>query len=373
VRLRELMDSKTGKTWSSRCDGSVVLVRAGSSGKEKESLKPQESNDAAIAWAEKEEWKRLKQGFILSNVEAKPGEPRMHRYRGAGYTGALPVQDVDGQLLCCQYEEVQQGDHIFLLDDTGALTSLPGLPPNCLIWKACYAPGLQKLLLKTNDQVLSWTIGAPEFSVLSLQNLHPVSCLDVLGKRAVWYAEPDLVVMDIETGQTLFRQPLAYEKFGGHSPQMEAALSPDGATVACCVRAGEIVLWDIASGKARATLNGGFEMVVGLTFTPDGRHLLVREQYGQWAHLCFDLSTMMPRNDWFEPKDRGANVFALSPDGSRIAITEGNHIEVFDFATLKSHLRFRVDHIIKRCNIAWVGRWLGVQTDYGCASLYTLD
>jgi len=372
MRVRELKDPQTGKTWGTRCDHAKVIIRAGMPGKEKDSVKPQNSAEEAIAWAEKEEWGRLKKGFILEDPEAKPGAPRMHRYRGLRYTGALPILDVEGRLLCNSYDDTRPGDKLFLLDEYGVLSSLPEFPRNRLAWKACYLPSLNRLLVRADHQVLSWMSGEVGFQELSSPNRHPVSCLDTVGTRAVWYAEPDLVVTDLATGRTLLRQRLEFETYGGHSPQMEAALSPDGATVACCSHTGEIAFWDVATGQTRATLSGGFKMVIGLTYTPDGRFLIVSEQYGESRNLCFDLSTMAPRPGWIASKNGGTISLALSPDGTRMAMVQGRNIEVFDFATLKSQLCFRVEHMVKRCTIAWVGRWLGVQTDYGCASLYAL-
>ncbi len=369
MRARKLTDPATGKTWSTRCDDANVLVRAGLPGKEKDSVKPQASAEDALDWAEKEEWTRLKKGFVLDDPGAPPGAPRMHRFRGRGYTGALPIEDVGGQLLCNWYDPERPGDKLFLLDEHGVSSSLPELPGNGMAWRACHVPSLDKLLVKADHQVVAWTAGAAAFEVLCVPNRHSVSCLHVAGSRAVWYAEPDLVVTELATGGTLLRLPLAYEMYGNHSPQMEAAISPDGATVACCSQAGEIDLIDVATGKILGTLSGDFLLVVKMSYTPDGRFLIVSEQYGHCRTLCFDIDKMALRSKWIET---GYSTFALSADGARIAIAQRRHIEVFDFATLKRLLRFRVDHMVKRCSIAWVGRYLGVQTDYGCASLYAL-
>lgn len=373
MRIRELKDPQTGTAWRTCCDQANVLVRAGLPGKEKDSVKAKDSVGDALAWAEKEEWARLKKGFVLDHPGARPGEPRLHRYRGPGYTGALPIADVAGKMLCNCYDESRPGDRLFLFDESGALSLLPEFPPNRLAWMACYLPALNQLLLRADHQILSWTVGDAGYAELSQPNRHPVSCLDAVGTRAVWYAEPDLVVADLATGRTLLRLPLAFETYGGHSPQMAAALSPDGATVACCARSGEIVFRDVATGQVGATLSGGFEMVVGLSYTPDGRFLVVSEQYGESRHLCFDLHTMAPRPGWPAAKSSGMASIALSPDGTRMAMVRGRNIEVFDFASLQSQLCFRVEHMVKRCSIAWVGQYLGVQTDYGCASLYALS
>jgi hypothetical protein len=57
-----------------------------------------------------------------------------------------------------------------------------------------------------------------------------------------------------------------------------------------------------------------------------------------------------------------------------VALTNGNRVEVFDLASLERLLCFPIDHVVKRSTITWLGsKSLGVHTDYGCASLYTIS
>ena len=153
---------------------------------------------------------------------------------------------------------------------------------------------------------------------------------------------------------------------------MEAAIAPDGTTVACCAGGGEIILIDVAGGHTRATLRGDFAMITKLEFSADGTHLLGQEQYGHGRLLCFDLDSLALRADWPTLAEMTWSDFALSPDNSRLAVTHRAGVEIFDWASMTSRLRFRLDHVVKRCKIAWVGGRLGVQTDYGCAGLYVV-
>jgi hypothetical protein len=370
MRTRSLIDPKTNKTWSTRCEESVVFVSSGAEGKEKITEKPQADANVAIAWAEKEEWSRLKKGFVLNNPLAKPGEPRMHYYRGRGYTGALPVLGVDGKIFCSIYDDTESRDKVFLLNENAELTALPELPKNRLIWKGFYQAGLKKILLLADHQILSLTIGDNNFLALTKPNQKPVSCLHMSGTRAVWYEEPELVVADISNNQTLLRLPMQYQMYSGHSPQMAATLSPDGNTLACCVNSGEILLIDIATGKIFDKLIGKFEMIVKMAFTSDSRYLIASEQYGEWKLLCFDINTLFIRADWLNIKNIGTTEFAISENGSLIAIAQRSKVEIYDLTSLKKELSFRVEHQVKRFTMEWIGNWLGVQTDYGCASLY---
>src|SRR5437868_642350 len=51
------------------------------------------------------------------------------------------------------------------------------------------------------------------------------------------------------------------------------AYSPDGKTLASGAKDGNVILWDIASGKARATLPDHKDMVVAVAWTPDSKTL----------------------------------------------------------------------------------------------------
>lgn len=373
MRIRQLIDPKTKKTWSTRCEGATVFVSSGAEGKEKITEKPQADANAAIAWAEKEEWARLKKGFVLNNPLAKAGEPRMHYYRGRGYTGALPVFGVDGKMFCSIYDDTEFRDKVFLLNENAELTLLPELPQNRLIWEGFYQAELKKILLLADHQILSLAIGDNNFLALTRSNQKPVSCLHMSGARAVWYEEPDLVVTDVTNNQILLRLPMQYQTYSGHSPQMAATLSPDGNTLACCVHSGEILLIDIATGKIFDKLTGKFEMIVKMAFTSDSRYLIASEQYGEWKLLCFDLNTLSFRTDWITTHNIGTTEFAISENGSRIAIAQRSNVEIYNLTSLKKELSFRVEHQVKRFTMEWIGNWLGVQTDYGCTSLYALE
>jgi WD40 repeat protein len=76
------------------------------------------------------------------------------------------------------------------------------------------------------------------------------------------------------------KPPLLKERvtLKGHTePVWSVAFSPDGKTLASGdgteFRAGEIKLWDAASGQERASLKGHTERVASLCFSPDGKIL----------------------------------------------------------------------------------------------------
>jgi hypothetical protein len=377
-RVRQLHDPATGRAWSTQCDGDTVEIVSGSPGRARRAAKAMADQEAAVAYARKQEWARLKQGFVLASPAAAAGEPLMHRHLGGGFTGAMVAEDLAGQLLCNRYDNRSDGagdadSRLLLVAEDGSLPQSVILPGGRLPWQARYIPGLRRLLVRLDHQVFSGTVPLGSLEALTAPNSRPASFLGCAGIRAAWYAEPDIVVADLADGTELFRKAVPAQLHGGHSLQMEGALSPDGTMLAYCSRAGEVTICDVADGRVRHTWTGDFAMVSKLAFTPDGRRLIAREQYGRWRWHCLDLADGTHHADWLAPWDSVRSDLAISPEGRRMAIAHGTEVRVLDLATMQCLLRFPVEHAVRCCALAWVGDKLGVLTDATCASLYQVD
>ena len=336
------------------------------------------SPGTALAYARKQEWARLKQGFVLASPAAAAGEPLMHRCLGGGYTGAMIAEDLAGQLLCNRYDNRYNGagdadSRLLLVAEDGSLSQSVILPGGRLPWQARYIPGLSRLLVLLDHQVFSGMVPLGSLEALTAPNSWPVSFLGCAGTRAAWYAEPDIVVADLADGTELFRKAVPAQLHSGHSLQMEGTLSPDGTMLAYCSRAGEVTICDVADGQVRHTWTGDFAMVSKLVFTPDGRRLIAREQYGRWHWHCLDLTDGAHHANWLAPCGSDRSDLAIDSAGRRMAIAHHDEVRVLDLATMQCLLRFPVEHAVRRCALTWVGDRLGVLTDATCASLYAVE
>lgn len=373
MRIRTLTDPSNGKLWESRLDADGTLsVRTGSGRRLQTTVKSAIAAADALVWAETEERKRLKQGYRLLQPDARAGEPRLHVYRSPLQSGALPAAAFEGQLVCNCWEDTARGDRLFLLAADGERRWLPAYPEPRLSWKCVAVPALHALLVNADHQILCWRAEAADWIALTPRNPKPASCLQVAAGRAVWYAPGELVVHDLVARRDLLRLPIEAGLYRGHSTQMEAALSPDGETVLCCAQPGEIGIWEVASGRSLGVLRDDFEMVQSLTVIEDGHSVLLMERYGRSSLRCYDLQTRLQRTDWRLARHDARAALALSPDGRQLALADGPQVEIHDLTTQESLLRFRIEHCVQRCALSWVGDWLGVLTDTGCASLYAL-
>jgi WD40 repeat protein/DNA-binding SARP family transcriptional activator len=120
--------------------------------------------------------------------------------------------------------------------------------------------------------------------------------------------------------------------------------SPDGTTLATSAADGKVVVWDVKSGRALETFRGHTGDVEGLAFSPDSRTLYsgARSSIIAWdLHGSRSLGRPFPvsPSGISFPHPRQLLVsFAVSPDGSKIAVPNGDRshrVALFDFATLK--------------------------------------
>lgn len=373
-RIRTFHDPATGKTWGTRTDGLTVILTSGVPGKTKEIVKPQADDSALQRLLDKEEGAQLRKGMVLVDPHAVAGTPSMLRHLGRGYTGALAVAELDGNLLVNQYDDARQGDALWRIARDGSGELLAFVGANTLVWKLIPVPKLSRALFRADHQIRSWDPATNSVAVLTQRNETPASFLDCQGTVAAWHEEPELVVRDLATERDLLRFKVEPELYSGHTPQLSGALSADGAMLAHCAKAGKILVHDVASGTLRFTISGGFEMVSKLAFTPDNQRLIVKEKYGRWGLTAFELPTGEPIVGWPNLNDLGDGEFAVDIAHERMAFFARGRAHVYEWPTMRELCELRIDQVAKSAALAWTGDGLlAVRTDLGCVGLYRVE
>jgi WD40 repeat protein/tetratricopeptide (TPR) repeat protein len=88
------------------------------------------------------------------------------------------------------------------------------------------------------------------------------------GKAIIWSTE---TWKPTQTLQNPDKEPPRPGEFEMRGAIEDVAFSPDGTILAMCSRAGNLQLWDIASGQLLGTLKGHSSAVSAVVFSPDGR------------------------------------------------------------------------------------------------------
>lgn len=367
-RIRTLHDHATWKIWTMLLDGARVEVRQGTPGRERVAVRDHDDAEAAHRWAVKEEWGHLKKGMALLNPDASWGESRLHRFVGGAYTGAMAIaQAGDGGFFCNRFVQADEMIHVGPGADVTVGFALSG---ERLAWKVARLPATGAVLLQVDGGVVRWMPEAGTFEDV-LAYRHNPGFISVAGSRLACYDGSSALVLDLADSAELLRFPARAELHGGHSPQMEGALSGDGRLLALCVRPGEIMVLNVASGQLHQVLRGDFAMVRQMDFLLHDR-LLVAEDYGRWSLCCFDIGTGQPDPSWTEPRIDGGAV-AVSPSGRRVAVAQRGTIWVHELGAGTPPRSFALEHVVKRCAMTWIAcDALAVRTDYGCASIYAV-
>jgi WD40 repeat protein len=143
------------------------------------------------------------------------------------------------------------------------------------------------------------------------------------GKRLATAGESNATVWDSATTQELFSVNEVSDSWGA------VALSPDGKKLATHGPLGPqatAALWDLASQKKLFTLDFP-DLVQVLTFSPDGRHIA--------AGGTSSATRMWDARDGRELFTRRGEAeyvqaVAFSPDGDRLAVTDGSTVAILD-------------------------------------------
>jgi WD40 repeat protein len=126
---------------------------------------------------------------------------------------------------------------------------------------------------------------------------------------------------DVRLWEAATRKPLA--ELEGHTNYVKTlAFSPDGKTLATGCDDRTVKLWDVSSGKERATFADFDHQIYALAFSPDGALLAVAVRDSRTI-LLLDATNGRVRDRFQQPKGVVSVALAFAPDGKTLASGEG--------------------------------------------------
>jgi WD40 repeat protein len=131
--------------------------------------------------------------------------------------------------------------------------------------------------------------------------------------------------------------------FRGHRGGIHATETTDGQTVFTAGREGNVVIWDLATGKERARLDGRDQTITAIAPLGSGRRLLTSglDTALYMVFRLWDLTTNQElwRIDTMSWEPRAASSLALSPDERTLAVPwKNNSVALINLETGKQHV-----------------------------------
>jgi WD40 repeat protein len=178
--------------------------------------------------------------------------------------------------------------------------------------------------------------------------------IDRAGRQFVaGHADGSVTVWDLRRGTS-------YDLNGRHNAAVQGiGFSPNGTTIVSTGDDAQVLVWDVESAELRQTLTGHTGRAFGPAFSPDGTTLFTVGLDG--AAITWDLAGTRRLGRPFQAgagnevsEDRGdpAPTFALSPDGRRVAVTQGNgRVAIVELATGRGVFAFSTGGRV--LDVAW--------------------
>jgi WD40 repeat protein len=135
-------------------------------------------------------------------------------------------------------------------------------------------------------------------------------------RDATWLAAV-VLLLACRAQETLAGDDLTTATLKGHKNTISSlAFAADGKTLASGAKDGTVILWDLATDKARATLPGHKDMVTAVAFTPDGKTVASAGHDGivyLWSAADGKQVATL------EGHDKDVRGLAFAPDGKTLA------------------------------------------------------
>ncbi len=365
---RKLIDPKTDKVWIATLSDKTLKLETGKDGATKVKEKICDSSSVTQDQLEKQEWEMLKKGYILRNPDSPGGEPTLHYYIGRGYTGCLVVANTRNEIVTNKNGDFNnnENDALVFITQEGVLTNSIKLP-QFLPWDAVYSPVNNSLFIDIDHLIFQYNMETGNYIQLTSKCEEPASFISVEGSRAVYCTHPRMIAKDIKTDKILFSHDINCELYGGHTPQICGTLSKDERILALCVKLGEIQLFNAETGALIDSIHTESERISKMEFA-DSDNILVT--LGNSGIRLFDVK----RKEELPSLGLGeVHTFCFNPNQDKLAVLiRKGEVRVFDFVRRVHLYSFRVEHMVKTGQIAFVNEKLAIRTDYGCLSLYSV-
>lgn len=375
-RQHTLSDSATNTITTLTLSSNRVQIAQNKAGKIKSSEKDFATPEEAEKHFEKKEWELLKKGFVLSVSRSTPGEPVLHFFVGGGYTGSLEFENTPQGIYLYKHgwanSPTDQKDFLIRINTMGTLQETIELP-DMLVWNIVHRPDRNTLLLQISHYIFEYECNNGEFFQLTHTLKTPASFLTASPTTVAYATHPTLLITDSKLNITL-RQSFDVTIINGTIP-LAAVLSKNGTLLALHTAEGKIDLLNPVDGKLVRQITGDFKVISQLEFVANDTLLVLREHWGKWNVRYIDLTT--DREIEFEglalpSHTQEAQGFCFNADQSRLAIVQRTTAYIFDFTQKKFLHSFKIDHAVKTVKPKFINDYLGLRTDYGCFSLYTV-
>nr|WP_314891623.1 hypothetical protein [uncultured Campylobacter sp.] len=379
--MKNLINLSGSDRLNLRVEGQILLSESIKNGKTRQTQKEFASAGEAQKACIKKEWESLKNGYVMQNADARPGETSLHVYIGGGYTGALAFASFEGENFvykCGGYKENGSVDFLTRLGADGAIKG-DIILPKPLAWHAQRAGEI--LLLDLDHFIFKFDPKTGEFADLSKELnfkrnrefTSRVCAAGAAGETAAFAMFGQIFIL--RDGEiSLLTQYKAEMK--SSTPIFCIALSADGSRLALCCKQNEIQILsalDGSCGKILSEIKGGSGILDKICFLPDGS-LLGKERHSDKL-ICLDATSgerLKPA--WLRDKCAEADEFCVSAGGSRLALISYDKARIIDLKSGNLRLNFELSHVVKRCEAKFERingeEFLAVRTDYGCFSLY---
>lgn len=319
---RELFNYETEKLIILTLLETTLIIETGKIGKLRVSQKEFSSLDEALSAFEKKEWESIKKGFVYHNPNASKGEAVLHKFISKFYTGALSfVQAKENYFIYGAKKAEDNADFLLKINQQGKTENVFTLPKP-LAWQIEFQETTNQLLLNLDRKFYTFSVENEKF------------------------------------------QPTT-EKIKKFSPCKRFWVECKGKT---------INIFDAQNNELRSSIKTqyGYMDIEWVAFSE--RFLIVNDLtfnglkfYELETFKQIDMSGLKIPEEFAE-----VNSFCISPDERYLVQQQYSWAYVFDLQQEKFLYSFKIQHLVKSCQMQFLTTGLGIRTDYGCFSIYKI-